>query len=500
MQSRYWLVAAALAAFMPALWAPFYLDDFALLVDPWVTSASGAWRLWELTQTRPLSWLTFWANYQIGGEDPRGYHVVNWALHAVCVALVLRVLPQLIPAPAVAPAAVLFALHPIQTEAVTYVFARPTLLMTAFCLLALQAWSRGRHWQAVLWFVPALLSKEECVGFPVLLWLLGRRDGAVRRKQAAAVGMMLALSLAAGMRVVYAIAMRPGSGAGADAGLSPLAYLAMQGWAVVRYLRLLVLPFGFAPESPLELTSGLRAWAGWLLVAALALACRRHARAGQGVWLAGALALLAPSSSIFPAIDLSADRRVYLPLVALGAAVGIGIGRQGWRLAAPLALVLGALSFHQAHQWTNPQRFWEDAVRLAPGKVRPRIQLARTLPFAQALIVLDQAERIAPQDPAPVAEKGRIYLEQGDAARALEAFGRALALAPNDPRAMQNRGLALLQLGQWEAAVADFRRALDKDPCLFEARRNLAVAGVPSPPPANCRYTPQQERILAPAK
>src|SRR5262249_60870993 len=71
----------------------------------------------------------------------------------------------------------IFAFHPLQTEAVAYVFARATLLATLFCLLAWRDWLGGQRWRAVAWLALALLSKEECAAFPVFLWLVGLGGG-----------------------------------------------------------------------------------------------------------------------------------------------------------------------------------------------------------------------------------------------------------------------------------------------------------------------------------
>ena len=71
-------------------------------------------------------------------------------------------------------AVALFALHPIQTEAVVYVFARAILLATVFCLLALRSWLNRAVLGCCGWFVLALLSKEECVAFPFFLLLIRR--------------------------------------------------------------------------------------------------------------------------------------------------------------------------------------------------------------------------------------------------------------------------------------------------------------------------------------
>ena len=115
---------------------------------------------------------------------------------------------------------------------------------------------------------------------------------------------------------------------------------------------------------------------------------------------------------------------------------------------------------------------------------------------AAAIELLLEARTIAPDSISVAVELGRMYLDQGNASQALAEFGRAVALAPGDALARNNRGVALLLLGLRDPAIDDFRRALTLDPCLFDAHLNLRRAGVPSPPPASCRFTPEQERVL----
>ena len=149
------LVFAGLIAFGGCLLAGFQFDDYAIFSDPSLTSSSGWWEVWRPLRTRPLTYFTFWANYQLGGQNPVGYHAVNLALHLACVWVLFDVLKKLMPANAAFVAAAVFAVHPIQTEAVAYVFARGTLLATLFCLLALRDWAAGHHWRAVGWFAIA---------------------------------------------------------------------------------------------------------------------------------------------------------------------------------------------------------------------------------------------------------------------------------------------------------------------------------------------------------
>jgi len=136
------------------------------------------------------------------------------------------------------------------------------------------------------------------------------------------------------------------------------------------------------------------------------------------------------------------------------------------------------LSIARCEVWRTELSLWSDAVRKAPDKVRPRLQLARALPPARALAVLEETESIAPEDPVVATEQGRALLDNGDPAKALAAFGRALALNPEDPAALNNRGVALLALGQAEAARLDFEHALNLNPCSADAVANLRHAGV----------------------
>jgi Flp pilus assembly protein TadD len=112
-------------------------------------------------------------------------------------------------------------------------------------------------------------------------------------------------------------------------------------------------------------------------------------------------------------------------------------------------------------------------VRRAPDKIRPKIQLSRAVPAAEALELLAQAAIQSPYDPAVAAETGRVFLDERQPDAALREFGRALALDPRNAQNFNNRGVALEELGQSEAARMDFEHALTLDPHLAEARENL---------------------------
>ena len=324
MRTRLFLLAAALIAFGASLGSGFHFDDYAIFSDPVLTSPSGWIGVWALRQTRPLTYFTYWLNYQVGGGDPLGYHLLNLALHLGVVLLLFECLRRLVPETTAALAAAIFAVHPIQAEAVDYVWGRAIVLATLLCLAALYEWIEGNEWAAVAWFAAALLAKEEVAAFPLALAVL---PGAKGRVWSAAFWSMVGLSAAAGLRVIWAISVTPG----VQAGLSPWNYLLAQGTVILRYLRLVVVPYGFTVDPDIHVVA-----AAWVLVGAIVWAAWRYSR-----WALAGLILLIPSSTIFPAADLAADRRMYFAMVCFAVVVAqtsrSALGRPGglpyWGLA-----------------------------------------------------------------------------------------------------------------------------------------------------------------------
>jgi protein O-mannosyl-transferase len=202
-----------------------------------------------------------------------------------------------------------------------------------------------------------------------------------------------------------------------------------------------------------------------------------------------AIVLLLPTSSIFPAADLSADRRMYLPILFLGAALASYVPRVGYVVPA-----LAVVSLIRTYDWLDAERFWRK--QALGGSVRSQVQLARVVSPEEALRILDTAKKSNANNDLIASELGRVYLTLGAREQALAEFGRALSLAPNSPQALSNRGVALLMLKQTAAARADFERALQIDPCAFEARLNALRMGLQPSGAPNCRYPEDQQKAL----
>ncbi len=544
---RFWPQAAilaglALAAYANTLGASFHFDDWSLFGDPYVAGPGLGLELFRLGQTRPLTYWTFHLNFLVGGGDPWGYHLVNVLLHAVNAVLVLWIATRRLPPPAALLAGGLFAVHPLQTEAVAYVFARASLLATLFALLAFMQFLRGRYGWSVAAFAASLVAKEETVALPAFLLAYDYLFGAQRNWREvgrrvwyyAALGGCAALAAARLFYVLHTIP-DPGVGFGVK-GVTVLSYALTQARVIWRYLRLVVLPVGqnldydlLASRSLLDPPTTLVAVVALAaLVAALGVLCHRARSAGPSgpaearewaFWTLGFLVLLAPSSSVVAQSDLIFEHRTYFPMLSLVIALGLLGGHALERLSAPAArwAVVAALlcvcalaTVSRNRVWAGELAMWRDVVSKSPDKGRPYIGLARALAAANqpaaARQALERGLQADPRHPELHTNLGVALLQAGDNQGALDHFERVLKLQRETPEAWNNIGAARYRLQQQQKAIENYRRALELDTCFYNSRRNLMMtlaemgrkqeALVAGTPPAGCRLLPDQQREL----
>jgi Tfp pilus assembly protein PilF len=471
------VVAAALAcvAYFNALDNPFVYDDHdTVLGNRSLADLSNFHFILVYTPFRPLVNASYALDRWMWDYRPFGYHLTNVALHALTVVLLYGWLRRIISdttkeadtrLPAFAGAA-LFAVHPIQTEAVAYVSGRSEVLSAVWFISALlfgrAAIASGGAALAVFAVISGLLalaSKETALALPVVFlaydWLVRPGTDEERRRRLWVVSIpLLAVFAIAGVYRFLAMA-------GASNGMMTAVLNALtQSIVIWRYIGLIVWPFGQSIMHSVHRVTHLTdpfAWmatAGSVLLCVVAIRVRRSypAIALGLVWF---LAVLAPSSSFVPLREGMAEHRVYL--ASAGMFMIVAALLHTWtasvrpRSSAPrvavavIACVLCLLTVMRNRVWADPIALWTEATRSAEEMWEPHYALADSL------------------------------REAGQCAAAVPEYRKVVALRPAHRDGHTNLGICLAQTGQLEEAEREFRLALNIDPAFARGYTNLGA-------------------------
>ena len=548
------ILVATFAAYLPSMNGEFQYDDQEISKQVWVRQAEKFLdpSFW-FTMPRPLTGALFALNHRMGGFHPLVWHVTNVLIHLTVVVLVWRVARRVLaragvaPGPAIAPAepegkgkkgkgkraaeavaravpewpalvvAALFALHPLHTEAVSYLSQRSEALASAFvlgALLALLRWdeaqpsTRGR-WLAAGYGLHFLGLAAKPVAAPLpALWLLAaavlplpaeRGDWWERvKRRLLPAAPLFAMSIWA---AVSGVKDSVGSGhAGFDLGfIRPWDYVATQMRAIPIYLRLALLPYGLNADWYFEFS---HTWLDWRVLAGLAFIAGLvvvslwaffrwgegegdgavAARLGAFGWLFF-LAMLAPTTLV-PLRDPFVEHRLYLPTLGIVFALtGLTLlairhlaPQRGWVIAGvaavALAAVLGAATASRNQVWRSALALWKDASEKSPQKPRIWVNLGTALHFAgrydEAVKAYDQAVALGFDPTVPLELVVRntalalVRLRRYDEARArLESY---LQRAPRDAGTIVILALVQVDTGLLDDAERSARAALAIDP------------------------------------
>jgi tetratricopeptide (TPR) repeat protein len=495
---RPWHQAALLAGitllvFSPTLSAGFVYDarlqilTDRFLHDPrnwWPVLSFGVLSMDVLDFNRPVHLASLMLDAAVWGKDPFGYHLTSVVLHAVNVVLVWGVLrgmasgpvaPQLAKNPrhgvmgplvAVLPP-LLFAVHPLVTEAVCEPTFREDLLVACFTLSGLLlAMGHTSHmpdgWRAAACIgccLFAVASKESGIAAPAVIglyWLLFRRSERDRFWPIVIGGATLAvvcflsarfLLEPSPSRIFEARPQYPGG--------SIWTALAVEPRILALYAQLVLLPVNLCADYGLYSVRHLPLPVALALVAGLAIAATLAIRADRRMALAVALVVvpLLPVSNLVPIYRAAADRYLYLPLA--GVALGIGLLLDGaWLARRPqlqertvmaglaAAVLLGLGTTERQHVWANPLALWDDTFRKNPAAYTAASGLGEALREAGRLPEAERAirEAIRLSDGKrgdPFATLALILDAQGRTAAADESLDKAVEVDPKlaDPEA-----------------------------------------------------------------
>jgi len=533
--------AIALWAYTPALNGVFVFDDQYL---PFFSPHYAEQNLIEAIRgVRPLLMFSFWINNRMAGVEPFQYHLWNLAFHllnSLLVFLIARRIFELAAhaAPgrdwAAAAAAAIFLLHPVQTEAVSYVASRSENLSALFFLAAFAVFlcRRGTavDWKTVaaitMLYAAAVSTKEHTITLAGLLlltdyyWNPGFTTAGIRRNW------RLYAPLAAAAVVLAFAALRLVRGAtSAGFGLKDLPwnhYLYTQFKALWVYFRLFLFPTGQNIDHAYPVSRSLLEPAvllGAAGLAALMVAAWRWRKRFPVISFSffGALLIFSPTSSILPIMDALVERRLYLPMSLLVLIPADLLLR--WRVRAALrvavvlivVVVLAVLCHQRNRVWASDVALWEDAVAKAPHNSRAHFQLAvayyQQQRCAEAIPHFEAAERLGTKDDTlyidwalaadcldqpelainllkkaagirrralTFTQMALVHGKRKQYAEAMAALDEAERINPREDTIYFYRGNVLVALGKPEEAAIQYRRALELNRDNEAARRALA--------------------------
>jgi tetratricopeptide (TPR) repeat protein len=460
--------------------------------------------------SRPFIGLTLGINYAISGYEEWSYHLLNLLVHmcaALCLYGIVRrtllthklcetfgersaILALII--------ALLWMVHPLQTQAVTYIIQRCESIMGLFYLLTLYcaircfASQRKPLWYAAAFAACAggMLSKQVMVTAPLMVLLYDYLfiSPSLKHIWQQRKGFYFGLAATWCLLVATLIASPVNDTAGfAVKTISPFEYYLSEFRVIVQYIKLAFYPLDLSLDYGWKKATGMGEILPFAIPILLLQAAtfwgiyRRKPQAFLGAWFFGILAL---TSSFMPFSDLVFEHRMYLPLAAIVSGVVLGADWLAARLAKQfgvdlaqrqarlLALVsvtllvvsLGLLSVRRNMDYKSELVMWADNVNKRPESPRAQINLGKFLLEKglneKAIIHITEGLKYEPMYYEGHFNLGCALLNLGRAEEAKEHFQIAVAQRP-DPLAHHYLGGALLESGEYDQAIEQFFKAIE---------------------------------------
>ncbi len=507
---RAWLPQIALAAVAIAVYAAsvsngfvYFDDDKAILYNKALQNPSLGkfFRGENLGMYAPLSWIAYWIGQGISGKEAWGYHLLGLLLHALNAAMVFTFLKHLTGRDwAAFFAALLFAVHPVQVEAVSWAAALSTVLFSTFYLGSLLAYLQWRQSPKIIWigvslmaFLAACLSKSAAVTLPLVLlavdFYIGKRGSDLTTfKKLSNLWLsktpFFALALVFGLYTFTTREMEGHNIEASSAVFSMADRFFMICQTLLFYPFKLLVPLGFSVSYPYVKMDG--AW-GWEYYAApivlgVILFCvwkfwRNHADTLFGLAL-----YLLPLSIMLPfrtvgSFELRSDRYIYLSCTGLFFLAGILLEKAKAEVRNAVligaAALLGFLAFQQTGVWGDGVKLFENCTKKTPESSLCQCNLAYnqliTNDYQASVTHYSEALKYDPSTVEAYNGRGQAYFQLRKYPEALADFTAAIQAGIITPKLFLNKGKCLVILNRANEAVPDLNRSIELEPKSPEA-------------------------------
>ena len=518
----------------------FHFDDIpSILEKPWIRGLDKIPQFLFSFFQRPLVILSFNINYAVSEFSVWSYHLFNIIFHVLATLLVYQLahraldyLKEFSPQKGFAflpfYVAMIFALHPLNTQSVTYISSRSSLLVTVFYLGSLILFFKGfKIWKETgrkgwghflgsgICFLLGGFSKETIVTLPAMLFLfhfyfISRETPKAWIATNAKWIFLLAIPLLA--FVGYKQLAAGGLLSASSAYLQPGTWFLTQTSVVpFEYFRKMLFPFNMNIDIDFPILSDWLQSESWLGMVVLGLFIIFWVRisshssetdsleAGRrcvGFGMAWILLTLLPTSSFIPLLDVAVEHRTYLPVVGFVFmfAGGFGCVRTWCKEVSPrfsfpatklvnscAVLILLCFSIGviiRNGDWKDEVTLWTDAKKKSPNLVRPYNNVGEAYDklgkYDEAIVEFEGALKIEPNYFFGLNNLGNIYGKQRKLPQAIGYFQRALEQKPDYSPAHYNLARAFHLTGKRQEAAESYRKAIKSNPYFEQAFYNLA--------------------------
>jgi Flp pilus assembly protein TadD len=508
------LAIPALVIYANSLRNAFVFDDhYLVLLNPQIQDLSQYPRAFQVDAQRaldrpadrgvthrPLRAALLAVQFHFFGANPTGFRAVSLLLHVLNGVLVFAIFRKVLgrPWPSLF-TALIFVVHPVQTESVAYVSGQRDVLFTTFYLAGFLSFVQYRHTQRALWlgaaaaaYVMGLMSKEMAITLPLLCALYdlvrnlpGRGEGVhtplVRSvlegaRSVVARDKMLygaaAAVLAAALFYFVFVANPSHQRTLYGGGLGPT--LNTSARIVVHYVKQLSVPltlnadYSYNAFPASASTVDPRGLLAVLILAAIGyglvflLRVDRWAAFG-GFWF---FITLLPVSQIIPHHEMVAEHYLYLPAIGFALVVahaverGVRSPRYGFPVlvgCAAILLLLGLRTIVRNRDWKDDLALWTKTVQTAPQAARSRLNLAQALRSngrdEEAIEQFRVYSTIRPDSPSAQIGMGDIYRQMGRYDDAAAQFTKALELSPESAAAALGLAQTYVAMGESDKAT-----------------------------------------------
>ena len=524
------LIFFAVLAYQNSIFCPFFMDD-----GPNILLNKSIRSIWPPTRAfsppyghgisgRPVINFSLALNYALSGYRVWSYHVFNLFIHIAAGLTLFGLIRRTLSSWSLKDrfgthsthlalgCALVWMLHPVQTESVTYIIQRCESLMGLFFLLTLYCSIRG--WQSktpLPWHLAAILSclggcgcKEVIVVAPFMVlaydytFVHHHPKEILRRSRVLYTGLCLCLI---GLVVLVLLGGTLSTIKG-QFSFTWLEYALTQPQVILTYLKLVFYPHPLVFSYAWSTADFKEAWPSLLVVLimlsiSLAALIKRHPAGYPAVWF---WACLAPSSSFFPITDLAFEHRMYLSLA--GPVVLVIVGGyyllffrlhnrlpsvDNKRILTGLTLLvfvwictLGTMTYLRNYDYASEMSLWIDTVEKQPQSARAHTTLASLLAkqgrYEEALRHQKEEVRLLPESASSLNGLGSLLILMGRYEESIPVLEKALGLDPDHHLATYNLGMAYYSLEQQEKAIAYLQKALRIRPLDLQTRFSLASA------------------------